>query len=370
MGGGVAGSMAALALLRNGFKVTMLEQREGWAPRVFGSFMNAEATFSLDYMGLLGKAFDAGAVEVPSVQLVLPDGSGSTISTLQQGHTAMTIPRRALVELLRAAVLSAGGTTMMGVRGQAFSRGGNGDWQVSVVPSSAGPAVPPSPFLLLADGRYSIGAGGPAKGGGWFGWEANFSGVDQLPGGITMHFFPGGYLGAQTYLDGNTNMGGITWSPGRGPGKWDAQWESALTRHPRLASLFRNAKRIEEWRGVGPMPYTAHMREAGGAIPVGDSAGVNDPFMGEGMGRALAVGPLLDSCLASFGSAEFSHDGLRGRFMQRWQRGYEPRFRFARPLRYVLRTPVLFNTAGRYLFNHPRIIGSLTPLIHGSRLNA
>jgi len=370
VGGGIAGCMSAIALLRNGFKVTMLEQREGWAPRVFGSFMNAEAAFSLDYMGLLEPAFQAGAVKVPTVRLVMPDGSGSTISTLQQGHTAITIPRRSLVELLRNAVITAGGTVLMGVRGQRYSRTGNGDWQVDVVPSTASPAVPPSPFLFLADGRYSIGAAGPAKGGGWFGWEANFSGVDQKPGEISMHFFPGGYLGAQTYLNGDSNMGGIIWSPGRSPGRWDDQWAQALARHPGLAELFRNAKRVEDWRGVGPMPYTARMREAGGAIPVGDSAGVNDPFMGEGLGRALAVGPLLDSCLKSFGPADFSHGDLRARFMARWQRGYEPRFRLARPFRYTLRTPLLFNTAGRFLFNSPRLLDSLTPLIHGPRLNA
>ncbi len=342
IGGGPAGLSSALGLLRSGFSVTVVEQRSEWQGRVCGAFLNPEAVGHLRWLNVLEEARASGAVPVTSATLTFPSGARRRISTTQQGETALALPRRELEEILTAAVRGAGGKVETGVRAKAPS------------------PTPPGELRVLADGRFSIGTAVEKKReAGWYGWNAAFQNVRQNAGDLSLHFYPGGYVGVLTFSDGQTNVCGLVHKRSGEPVSWEKIFEEALLRQPCFREALRGAQRTAEWRGVGPLLFSIRMRQSAGALLAGDAAAVGDPFMGEGIGRALGAGPLIFESLRS-GLTE-----APGTYAVLWKRRYAARLKIGRAFRWLQERPSLFHPALRLLLRAPRVIDRVTPYFHG-----
>ena len=111
IGGGPAGTSAALGLRRSGFEVTLLEQRKHWNGRVCGAFLNPEAVVHLEELGVLGMIMGAGAVPVQSAMLTAPSERTARVEIGQEGRSGLALPRKTLEETLLHAAQCAGGPT-------------------------------------------------------------------------------------------------------------------------------------------------------------------------------------------------------------------------------------------------------------------
>jgi 2-polyprenyl-6-methoxyphenol hydroxylase-like FAD-dependent oxidoreductase len=373
VGGGPAGCSAALALVARGVEVTLLEQNREWNGRVCGSFLNAEAAGHLRRLGLWEDALAAGAVRVSSTLVTTPAGSVSLVPT----EDALAIPRKDLETMLLAAVRRAGGDVRLGTRATSYRRTGAG-WTVNALRrddrahDGAAEILKAAPqreelscdLLCLADGRFSLAAPAKKPGAGWFGWNALFDGAAQAPGGQSLHFYRGGYVGVVTYADGTSNVCGLFHQEAaKGRRGVEAVYEEAMERQPPLRGLLANARRIGEWRGVGPLPHGLRPRWPAGPLALGDVAAVGDPFMGEGIGRALGAGPLLADALdRGAGSPE----ALGRAYRRLWSRRYPARLRAGWAARTGLRSRALFPLLIEPLLRRPRLLAALTPLFHSS----
>ncbi|MEJ3746584.1 NAD(P)/FAD-dependent oxidoreductase [Actinomycetes bacterium KLBMP 9797] len=120
IGGGVAGSAAALALRRTGAGVTVYEAYADPAGDV-GSFVSlaSNGLRGLDALGCLGEIQRAG-VEVPRQRMW--SASGRLLGDVPRGRRgddplhSVTLPRGRLVAALRAAATAAGATVVTGER--------------------------------------------------------------------------------------------------------------------------------------------------------------------------------------------------------------------------------------------------------------
>ena len=85
------------------------------------------------------------------------------------------------------------------------------------------------------------------------------------------------------------------------------------------------------------------MWSAGGPLLAGDAAAVGDPYMGEGISRALGTGPALLASLRDV--SEISDATIRPVYGRVWRRHYHPRLRLGTAARMVLARPRLMAAA-------------------------
>ena len=360
VGGGPAGASSALGLLRAGFDVTLREKSKKWTGRVCGAFLSPEAVFHLEELGLLSRALESGAVPV---EKVLIRGAGIKPVDLDLGAgSGLAWPRKNLEEMLLAAVQERGGRVLRGLAPEGNSPPQGGEMRATQEKSRAKERE--GELVINAAGRF---AGEEARASaGWFGWNAEFQGLDRKPGELSLHFYPGGYVGVLTFKEGQSNVCGLAY---RGAGKKESIEEGAqraMDLEPSLKELLREGTRQNPWRMVGPLPFRASMRDGRGALPAGDAAAVGDPFMGEGIGRALGAGPLLLSCLGELGGRAWNLEELHGLYQTRWTQRYQRRLRTGFLARACLRSGFLTRLLLRPALRGPRPLRKLLPLLHGA----
>ena len=364
VGAGPAGTSAALGLLRSGFRVTVLEQRGAWRDRVCGGLVNPEGVRHLAWLGVLDQVGVRGGVWVRESVVTTSRGGRGTVALVRGGTPAIGVSRHVLEDVLVEAVRARGGSVHFGCRVLDATRAPEG-WRVTTRGARALPETRACDVLVNAGGRF---AGPPAatpatRRDGWFGWNATFSGVSQPPGTLSMHFHDRGYVGVLTFSDGSTNVCGLSRLAHGSPRAWEAVWGETLdVQHP-LAALVAASRRVSEWRGVGPLPFGDDMRASQGALLAGDAAAVGDPYMGEGISRALGTGILLVEA-ATGRRLPADADRVGRDYRRYWRRRYRRRLLVGRIVRALQRRPLLFDAALRRILGHPTLAHRLLGVCH------
>jgi 2-polyprenyl-6-methoxyphenol hydroxylase-like FAD-dependent oxidoreductase len=343
VGAGPAGLSAALALSARGVSVTVFEQHPAPPPRVCGAFINPEGTRHLATLGVLDEVRQAGAVAVTTARLVATRNREIEIPLDRDGLSGLAVPRPVLEQVLADNLTRRGGVISWGSRVARADRD-DGWWRVDIRTGTA-TSQRRAPLLIAADGRFSSLSGRQSARGrqGWFGWNATWAGVQALPGHLSMHFYRSGYVGVLVFGDGLANVCGLSRRRAGESMAWDEVWEHAVNEQPALAQLLRGASRISPFRGVGPLPFSSGMWSAGGPLLAGDAAAVGDPYMGEGISRALGTGPALLTSLV--GVHEIADATIRPAYARVWRQHYHPRLRLGTATRAVLAHPRVMTAA-------------------------
>jgi len=384
IGGGPAGLSAALGFLSRDVTPTVLEQRPRWQARVCGAFLSPEAVRHLEELDLLSALRARGAVPVTETVVTGSDGRTAAIPIGQQGTPGLAVARFDLEQTLTEAVRMRGGRVLAGVRVIAHVRTRTG-WVVDARPTATAARIVgglkasdfstlidgregrrlrfEAPFLALADGRFSSAAdrARQPRRRGWYGWNATFVNTRQAPGTLSLHFYDGGYVGALTFANGETNICGLSVRSTKGERSWEHIFEEAVERQPALRALLSESRRMSPWNGVGPLPFCRTMRTGRGEILAGDAAAVGDPFMGEGNGRALAAGPLIADAMDA---GRNDPERVQRAYREKWKRAYRPRFWIGAAARIVLAYPPLLNMGMSTLLKRPAALRRATPFFH------
>jgi menaquinone-9 beta-reductase len=343
VGAGPAGLSAALALAARGVAVRVFEQHAAPPPRVCGAFINPEGTRHLATLGVLEDVWRAGAAAVATARVVAARGRAVDIPLDRGGFGGLAVPRPVLEQVLADVVTRRGGVIDWHSRVTRAWR--DGAWWCLDVRNGTATSHHRAPMLVAADGRFSSLSGRRTTGGrqGWFGWNATWAGVGAPPGHLSLHFHRSGYVGVLMFGDGLTNVCGLTV---RRPGEsdaWDELCERAIAQQPALARLLGGADRVSPFRGVGPLPFSSRMWTAEGPLLAGDAAAVGDPYMGEGISRALGTGPAL---LASLGEgSDVADAAVRAAYARVWRRRYHPRLLLGAAARAALARPRVMSAA-------------------------
>ncbi len=363
IGGGPAGLSASLGLAGAGVTVTLLEQRSEWVGRVCGAFVNPEGVSHLGALGALEEIRRAGGVAVSRSRVTATGRLDRMVDVTVQGTPGLGVPRKILEETMIGMAREAGVDVRMGRRAVAIERQGDGWAVVARCGQSLERHV--ADLVVVSDGRFSLGEKRLTRRRvGWIGWNATFAGVRQAPGELSMHFFPFGYFGALTFADGSTNVCGLTSLPGDQAHSWDERWCAVVSAQPHLARLMKDTERVSPWQGVGPLPFTSSMRRSTGAVLGGDAAAVGDPYMGEGISRALGTGPILREVVAAQGDGRLGADVVRPAYEEEWRRRYAPRLRLGAAARRLQVHPRLFHGVLGLLLRRPRLTRSVTRVFH------
>ncbi len=333
VGGGPAGTSAAITAARAGASVLLLERGKLPRQRVCGEFVSAE---SLTLLGDLLNSPDLvdQALRIPEARLFF---DGHIVTTPVEPHAA-SIARLDLDLALWNSAQNAGVTAKLQTSVEQIS--GTGPFSLS---TSAG--VVEARAVINATGRWSnllthsASSAANDKNSRWLGVKAHFSEPEPHLS-VDLYFFEGGYCGVQP-----VTLAGATSAEGRVNAC--AMVRSDMARSlPEVFSLHPALKqRSETWQPLGDPVTTSPLifREPNpvqdGILLAGDSAGFVDPFVGDGISLALRSGALVAQSHIPFFQGRTSLEQAATQYGRQYREALLPVFRNSSRIRRLLNLP-------------------------------
>jgi flavin-dependent dehydrogenase len=302
IGGGLAGSAAAIRLARAGREVAVIERAPQAQHKVCGEFLSREA---LNYLELLGlKAASFGAVPIDAVRLAC----NGRLSEAKLPFEALSLTRKRLDEELLRLAVDAGVRVMRGCPVQGLERDGVG-WRA--VLEGAEPVFADAVFL--ATGKHDLRGRARPKGkqsdlvAFKMYWRLAPKQAAALAGHVELMLYRGGYAGLQMVEDGAANLcclverAELQWLGGR--------WEDLLAGMQSQCGLLQERLQgaealLEKPLAVSAIPYGYVRATSDGVWALGDQAAVIPSFTGDGMSIALHSGCLAVAMYLRGESAE------------------------------------------------------------------
>ncbi len=308
VGGGPAGSAAAIALARGGVHPELIERTRGEHDVVCGGFLGWDALAALRRPGVDAAAL--GARSIRRLRLV----AGERIVEAGLPHAAAGLSRRAPDEALLAAAAAAGARVDRG-RAARTAEGRQ-------LRFDDGEEVE-AEALFLATGKHELrGLARPLEGRR----EPPAAGLRTvvpasagLAGTIELHLFDEGYAGLLEQEDGAANLClSISRARLAAAGGAAALFEEVVREAPRLGDRIGGAV-PDAWEAVAGIPYGWRARETlPGLFRIGDQAAVIASLAGDGIAIALTSGMAAAEALLRGGAG--AAPGFQRRFAARARR--------------------------------------------------
>jgi len=332
IGGGPAGTCAAITAVRAGARVLLLERGRLPRQRVCGEFVSAESLTLL--AGLLASSAPAllsDALRIPQARLFF-DGH-SVHAPIDP--PAASIARFDLDFTLWQAAQQAGVSTRVETTIESVT--GSGPFTLRTEAEELHARA-----VINASGRWSnltpVGADPlPDQKEKWLGLKAHFSEPSPYPS-VDLYFFEGGYCGVQPVELAGSREGRVNAC---------AMVRSHIARSlPEVFALHADLSlRARKWQplmepvSTSPLIFREPEPVENGVLMVGDAAAFVDPFIGDGISLALRSGALAAKCLMPFFASEISLAEAATQYERAYRNRLLPVIRNSSQLRRLLRLP-------------------------------
>lgn len=316
MGGGLAGSMAALRLAGAGRRVVLAEKSRAAHHKVCGEFLSFESLHYFQQQRISVQAL--GGVAIRTVRLAARD----FVAEAELPFAAYSLTRRCLDEELLRRAEQAGAEVLRGTAASQLERA-PGRWLARLQDGTEIRAAD----ALLATGKHDL-RGWPRPAGTHRGLVAfkmyfQLSAQQQaaLGNAVELILFPGGYAGLQPVENGAANLCLLIHEDrlrSLHPG-WSAVLAFIVEHAPHLAERLHGATpSLDAPLAASQIPYGFVQRHApDGLWRIGDQAAVIPSFCGDGMAIALHSAALASHCLLGGQSAAHYQRRLHGQLASR-----------------------------------------------------
>ena len=284
VGGGPAGTAAAIMLTRAGKKPLLIERNRETGDALCGGFLSWRTLETLEKLGVEAESLNP----VPTTRVRLFARGRTAQAPLPR--PARSVSRRTLDTVLLCAAEDAGAAIQRGVAVRAIE---------DTVRLDDGTELRPA-ALFLASGKHDVrGLARPAEARGsdpTLGLRVRVAaapGLTRLIGdAIELHLFDRGYVGIALQEDGSANVCmAVHRSRLNEAGDPDKLLTALGEECPALGERLAYRSGTEPIDAIANVPYGWRLREGrSGLFRLGDQAGVIPSLAGEGMGIALASG--------------------------------------------------------------------------------
>lgn len=320
IGGGPAGTAAAITAARHGASVLILEQGRFPRHKVCGEFVSAESLGLLRSLLADSRLLD----QVPRIAIARLFLDGRELRA-PVAPPAASISRFDLdLALWRAAEL-AGAESRLHTPVRRLS--GTGNFLVETTH-----AILEARSVINASGRWSSLSRPSPSPHKWLGIKAHFR-EPSPPSSVDLYFFEGGYCGVQAVSTDTINVSAMVRA-------------DAATTLPDLFALNSNLQsRSLHWQPAtepvttSPLLFRRPEPLRDGVLLAGDAAGFIDPFVGDGIALALRGGAAASQCLLPFWRGQTSLAAAALAYQQTYEQKFLPIFRNAARFRRLLSLP-------------------------------
>ncbi len=332
IGGGPAGTSAAITCARKDARVLLLERGRFPRQKVCGEFVSAESFGLLaDLLAEQHSRLFSEAVRIPRARLFL---GGRTLHT-PVNPPAASISRLELDQTLWDSAEQCGVESRQQITVQNIL--GTGPF---LVKTSAGEFE--SRALVNASGRCSNlnpAPNGRGSGVKWLGLKGHFA-EPSPPASADLYFFEGGYCGVQPVdtreLDaqsGRVNACAMVRADVA------SSLREVFLRDPALQERSRGWKPLSDPVSTSPLVFREPQPERDGVLMTGDAAAFVDPFVGDGISLALRSGSLAGECLIPFFAGSISLAQAGRDYRRHYKRRLSPVFRTSSRIRRMFELP-------------------------------
>jgi geranylgeranyl reductase family protein len=339
VGGGPAGSIAALLLARAGVKVRLFERSRHPRRKLCGDTINPGARAILRKLGLQDAA-ESGALPVDGM---IVSGGGTVVRAgYPRGSSGLAITRAVFDARLLAAAARAGADINEGVlvTGPACEGAGQGAIVGVHLRHRRGDGRVHAPLVIAADGHYSrlaftLGLSRHARRPRRWAVAAYYSDVAQVGTFGEMHIRTSDYVGVAALPGGLTNVCLVT-GDRRRIARPEESLRDLVRTEPLLRDRFTAARRISPVAVLGPLAIESSGAGMNGLLLAGDAAGFIDPMTGDGLrfairGAQLAAASALEALSGGFTPAHID--------LARRRREFSRKRAFNRTLRWIVDSP-------------------------------
>jgi menaquinone-9 beta-reductase len=364
VGGGPAGTAAAILLRQRGHDVLLLEEARFPRDKVCGESVSPEAWRLLEALGAAAAVRALDPWPLRGMTLRAPGGT-TVRGEYRDGHAGFAARRLALDQVLLDAARAAGVEVREGTRVSGLLRDdGAAVRGVTAAPGSAEEAVA-ARLVVGADGRRSV----VARRLGLlrehrrlrkFAVRGHWEGMEGLGEYGEMHVGGGGYCGIAPLSATAANVAFVLDRREMAVAAGDVEGfhrRALAARWPALAERLQRARLLGPPRAIGPLALEARGLTAPGALLVGDAAGFYDPFTGEGVTLALRSAELAAEA-ADRALQQAAVPDLRG-YERARHAATRDKFRLNRLLQRVVAWPALADAVGHRLARRPDLADQL-----------
>ncbi|MGA9208254.1 MAG: FAD-dependent monooxygenase [Terriglobales bacterium] len=338
IGGGPAGTAAAINAARAGARVLLLERGRYPRHKVCGEFISPEGVALLAGLGLDDLVQRAPRIAHARIF------AGASVAEAALSPPAAAISRYELDQALWRRAEECGADCREQLEARAIT--GTGPFTVA---TSAGDFT--ARTAINASGRWSnlrrsqLAQPRREK---WVGWKAHFREPDSPPS-VDLYFFAGGYCGVQPLGDGHVNACAMVQAAAAN------SMEQVLALHPRLAERSRAWEQVSETVATSPLAFAPPQAEEGGVLFAGDAAGFIDPFVGDGISLALRSGAMAAEALLEVWEGKRSVAEAAAIYRGQYERELRPLFRNAGWLRRLASAPRPLRRPVMAMLRSPRV---------------
>jgi menaquinone-9 beta-reductase len=328
IGGGPAGTSAAITAARAQARVLLLERGRLPRQRVCGEFVSAE---SLELLGGLSTApIGPGTIRISTARVFV---DGRVISTTV-APSAASIARFELDADLWQAAQDCGVDARLQTSVEEVA--GTGPFDLTTSIGTVATAA-----VICAAGRWSKLTRkpkpvecAPEK---WLGVKAHFAEESPHPS-VDLYFFEGGYCGVQPVQLGNCDEGRIN-ACAMVRADVARSLPEVFALNPQLAARAQSWKPLMEPVSTSPLMFHEPSPTQDGILLAGDAAGFVDPFVGDGISLALRSGALAAECLIPFFRGAGSLADATGRYRKAYEQRLAAVYRNSSRIRRLLKLP-------------------------------
>lgn len=323
VGGGPAGSVAALVLARAGASVVLVEREAFPRRKVCGDFVSGPTWRLLRELGL------AAALEPfagPTVHDVGFWGRDTVTSAPMPGsHVGRAIPRHHLDPALLQEARRAGAIVLQPATVEGVERR-DGSFHARLRIGHAGEIDVSAAHAIDAHGSWLPGPFEQAAGHGphaLLGFKATFASAALRARLMPLVIFPGGYGGMVEVAPGIAGFSccirrDVLQGLRGGHATAGDAVQAHVARHNRGFREALAGARVESpWQGAGPIRPGIRGGLRDGVLRVGNAAGEAHPIVAEGISMAIQSGWLAATCLA--------HERGAQAYAREWRANFAPR---------------------------------------------
>jgi menaquinone-9 beta-reductase len=318
IGGGPAGSSAAISLSLRGARVLVLEEKRMPRGKLCGEFITPECFPTLERLGVMHRMIAAGAKKVSRVSLVAASGKSveTHISKISDdANWAMSLSRDRFDEILLDRAREAGAVCLEGVAVKGSVPIDGALQSVEALSLADGARVTfEAPLVIDASGRNSrlmvskrerI-AG--RRGSRLYALKAHLKGVEGIGEQLELYFFPRGYGGLTSVEEGLVNLCFIIEERALNDAGGDPARvvQQTVMKNALAGERMKGAEVVGKWYSAGPLTFGRRRLAQGGVIAIGDASGMIDPFTGTGIQMALRTGEMAAEAIFEAMAASLS----------------------------------------------------------------